>query len=101
MSTQYLTVSIYEKRYIDSGIVIEFEELLKDAVENEKNVALNLSDLTFISSAGLRVIMGLGKVLNAKEGKVYLCNVPPHIKKIFEIAGFTAIFTFLNDVSEI
>lgn len=94
-------VEVQVAGHIDSGIVAEFEELLKGAVGEEKNVVLNLAELTFISSAGLRIILGLGKVLNIKGGKVYLCHVPPQIMKVFEMTGMTTIFSFVNDAREI
>ena len=48
-------------------------------------VELNLAGLSFISSAGLRVLLGSRKTLGAKGAKCYITNAQPQVQKVFEI----------------
>ena len=48
-------------------------------------VEFNLAGLTFVSSAGLRVLLGSRKTLGAKGAKCYLTNAQPQVQKVFEI----------------
>ena len=51
-----------------------------------------LADLEYISSAGLRVLLKLQKVMN-KKGSMKLIHVGEVVKEVFEITGFTDILT--------
>ena len=50
------------------------------------------ADLEYISSAGLRVLLKLQKVMN-KKGSMKLIHVGEVVKEVFEITGFTDILT--------
>ena len=48
-------------------------------------------------SSGLRVLLMAGKKLKTTNGKLGLCSLQPHIKEVFDVAGFTMLFSmFLN-----
>ena len=49
-------------------------------------VVLDLSELEYVSSMGLRVIMLLQKAVAANRGKIVLSNLQPPVAKVFEIA---------------
>jgi len=65
----------------------EIDEIFSQGGFNE--IKLDLSKLTYISSAGLRVIVRL--IQNFKNTSII--NVPDDIYDIFEMVGFTRIFT--------
>ncbi len=50
-----------------------------------KNIIFDLGELTFISSAGLRVLLGARKVLAARGAQVHLINLQPQIEKVLDI----------------
>ena len=58
----------------------------------EKELVLDFADLEYISSAGLRVLLKLQKVMN-KKGSMKLIHVGEVVKEVFEITGFTDILT--------
>jgi anti-anti-sigma factor len=72
-----------------------FEKQLANLIEHgEKDLVIDLGELEYISSAGLRVILTTVKKLKEKEGRLYLCALQDTVKEIFEISGFsTAIPT--------
>ena len=60
---------------------------------NIKTLILDLEKLEYISSAGLRILLNLQKIME-KQGSMIIRNVKENIKKIFDITGFTDLFTF-------
>lgn len=60
--------------------------------EGEKHFILDFEHLEYISSAGLRVLLMAAKKTNGIGGKVALSCLKEHVKEVFDIAGFTAIF---------
>jgi anti-anti-sigma factor len=52
---------------------------------NTQTLILNLQNLNFISSAGLRVFAKARKTMTSKNGKLYFTNLTPQVKKVFDI----------------
>ena len=77
---------------IDGANAREFQEALQ-AVVDEHNVAmvLDMEDLTYISSAGLRVILLIARVLQRDNKSLSLCSLSGPVREIFEISGFDKI----------
>ncbi len=76
----------------------EFESILKDTIEKNPKIVLNLSNLDYISSIGLGVIIGYIEDAREKGGdiKIHLKDNSV-IKEIFEITGFPKIIKFYED----
>ena len=55
-------------------------------------VIFDLSELTYISSAGLRVLLFTAKKMKARGGEVALCSVGPVVQRVLDISGFTKVF---------
>jgi serine/threonine-protein kinase RsbW len=58
-----------------------------------KNVLLDMSGVTFMSSSGLRSLLLVRKELIAKDGQLRLCEMQPQVAEVFTITGFTQIFS--------
>ena len=52
---------------------------------NTQTLILNLQNLSFISSAGLRVFAKARRTMTSKKGKLYFTNLTPQVKKVFDI----------------
>lgn len=79
----------------------EFEKSLKELIEGgENNVLISLSSLEYISSAGLRSILTIAKLLKAKEGKILFSGLQGPVKDVFNISGFGAIFKIYETEAE-
>ena len=50
-----------------------------------KTLILDLTDLSFISSAGLRVFAKTQKSMNQRDGRVLFVNLQPQVRKVFNI----------------
>jgi anti-anti-sigma factor len=59
--------------------------------EDCHRILFNLDDLEYLSSGGLRVILGVAKQLKRKEGKLVLCSCTQYVREIFEVSGFESL----------
>ena len=64
-------------------------------------IIVDLADLEYISSAGLRVLLAALKRLKQSGGELRLASLQPEIRKVFEIAGFHRLFPLYPGVAEV
>ena len=85
---------------IDSNNAAQFEKEIMDAVANTSvdEITLDASELEYISSAGLRVLMKLRKIANKA---VPVVNVSPDVYEIFEVTGFTDLLDVKKRLREV
>lgn len=81
-----------------------FKEALMPHVEGcgagSNQLLLDLSDLEYISSAGLRVLMIAAKEARTRQGHLLAVSLQPVVFEIFEISRFNLIFEIFNSVRE-
>ena len=70
----------------------QLEEALKEVPAETEELVLDLKDLEYVSSAGLRVFLNAQKMM-ADKGKMILCNVNEEIMEVLDMTGFTQILT--------
>jgi anti-sigma B factor antagonist len=89
------------KGRIDSYTAPTLSERLSDiTAQNRFKIILDLSDVVFVSSAGLRVLIDIQKTCKKlNQGEVLLVNIPARVYETLELAGFAPLFKFYNDVS--
>ena len=75
---------------LDTTTAPELESALE--LDGIKSLVLDFSNLEYISSAGLRVILAAQKKMSA-QGEMVVRNVNETIKEVFEITGFIDILT--------
>jgi anti-anti-sigma factor len=105
-------MDIYEERK-DGLLVLGLEgrldatnsKMLEDKVlavidEGEKQLVIDLSQLDYVSSAGLRVFLLASKRLHPAGGKLVLCSLQDPVKEVFEIVGFFSILSILDSRDE-
>ena len=85
-----LTVSLEGR--LDTTTAPQFEEELKSSIDGITDLNLDLKDLAYISSAGLRVLLSAQKIMN-KQGNMVVKNVSDEVNEIFEVTGFADILT--------
>ena len=66
----------------------ELEKAMKDEVAKKKNIIFDLKDLTYISSAGLRVLLATEKENKLNEKNTTIINVNSDVMDIFVVTGF-------------
>lgn len=83
-----LTVVI--KGRLDTTTAPSLERELKSALNGVAELTFDLSDLVYVSSAGLRVLLSAQKVMN-KQGKMVIKHANTDIMDVFEVTGFVDI----------
>ncbi|MDR2119105.1 MAG: STAS domain-containing protein [Tannerellaceae bacterium] len=86
---------------LDTLTAVEFEKEVRKALQHEqKHLVLNGKDLTYISSAGLRLLLTLQKGMRNKGGTLRLIHIRQEIMEIFHITGFSSILTIEETTEE-
>lgn len=75
---------------LDTTTAPELDQELKSALLGVTTLTLDVKDLAYISSAGLRVLLSAQKIMN-KQGKMTIRNVNETVMEIFEVTGFSDI----------
>ena len=75
---------------LDTVTSPQLEAELRSSVNGITELVFDFSNLDYISSAGLRVLLTAQKVMN-KQGEMKIKNVKPEIMDIFEVTGFIDI----------
>jgi anti-sigma B factor antagonist len=77
---------------LDTTTAPQLEAEFKDSLTWVTKLVLDFENLEYLSSAGLRVILGAQKTMN-KQGEMIIKNVNETINEIFEVTGFIDILT--------
>ncbi len=77
---------------LDTVTAPELEKALKESLEGVSKLTLDFEGLDYISSAGLRVLLSVQKLMS-KQGSMKLRRVGETIMEIFEVTGFSDILT--------
>ena len=77
---------------LDTTTAPEFEDELVASLDGVKKLVLDFKDVAYISSAGLRVILKVQKLMSA-NGAMKITGVNSMVMEVFEITGFADILT--------
>ena len=77
---------------VDGTNASEFQDSLRDAIgDDDKAVVLDFEGLTYISSAGLRVLLLAAKDMRTANVKFVVCSLSQSVRDVFSISGFDQI----------
>ena len=77
---------------VDGANAREFEDALEAAIsEDDRAVVMDFEALSYISSAGLRVILLTARTLRERDREFVVCSLSDPIREVFEISGFDKI----------
>ena len=79
---------------LDANSAPEAEEIFREIMERFDRVVLNLQNLEYISSAGLRTIKIIHMGMKRKDGELVLINVQKMVMEVFEMVGFAGLLKF-------
>ena len=84
---------------LDTETSADFELAAHDlTAAGERRFVVDLAGISYVSSAGLRVLLALAKQLQAGGGALRLCGLAPSVRQVFDLSGFSKLFTIANDV---
>ena len=75
---------------LDTITAPQLEKTINDDLGDTKNLVLNIGGVEYISSAGLRVLLGAQKKMQ-KLGSMTLIKVRKEVMEVFEMTGFADI----------
>lgn len=89
-----LTVKLLVQGFLDAHTVSHFEEKLNQLLEEGfLKIVLDFSELDYISSAGIGALMNYTKQLRDKQGDLVIFQPTDKVFKIFDLLGFSMIFS--------
>ena len=87
-------LSVLVSGRIDGINVAEFEETVRAAIEDsDQAVVMDLEQLSYISSPGLRVLLLIAKDLMGRDAGFAVCAMSDQMRKVFETAGFDKVIS--------
>ena len=107
-----LTVTVKEQRVgvfvispvgsIDSdtySILEDRADLILESLPSE--IVFDMKSVDYMSSAGIRVILKVGKAQKKNEGKIILVHLQPQVKKVFDIIKALPTMTVFTSIEEL
>ena len=86
---------------LDSVGTRMIEEQFAQAISNHsKSIIVSLSDVQFISSAGMAMLLVKGKALRQEGSKMYLAGANERVSEVLSLAGFQDLFTMYPSLDE-
>lgn len=69
----------------------ELDKELKPYVDGSKTLVLECSEMNYISSSGLRVVLAAHKLTTSAGGRFVIRNLNREVRSVFEITGLTSV----------
>lgn len=89
------------KGRLDSSSTPELEQRVTICLDQgSKHLILDFSELDYINSAGLRVLVMSYQRLMPLGGKIMVCGARDYISEIFDISGYNQIFHMYADLDQ-
>ena len=93
------TMVVSVKGRMDASTAPDFEKNMEEWIDGGQHAfAVDLSELDYISSAGLRAILSIAKKLKASNGNLLIVSLKGSVKEVFEISGFSSIIPIYDSV---
>jgi anti-sigma B factor antagonist len=80
------------KGSINTQTAPDFEKEVNKDIENVTKLIIDLKEVDYVSSAGLRVLLTLENLME-ENGEMKVINVSPNVKEVFDMTGFSSILT--------
>lgn len=77
---------------LDTTTAPQLEAEVKNELDGVEELALDFTELAYVSSAGLRVLLSAQKIMN-RQGSMVIRNVNEDVMDVFDVTGFIDILT--------
>lgn len=82
---------------IDGKVSGELQDIILPLIQKNGCILLNMSEVVYLSSAGLRLLLAVYRRVMQQQAKIALLNVVENVKEVIEITGFISYFTLFED----
>lgn len=84
---------------IEASTAPQLQDIVLDTAHTNQKLLLDLSDVDYMSSAGLRVMLLLHREIQQNEGRVILVGMQDRIRDAMAMTGFLKHFAIAPDIS--
>lgn len=89
------------KGRLDAASSPQLEKKINSIIDGGHfKMVLNFSDVEYLSSAGMRLLLAISKKLQNLEGKVVACSLHDEVMDVIKMAGFNQVIEFYPDEAE-
>lgn len=88
-------LTVYLKDRLDTNTAPVIQQAIEAQLDGIMCLKIDMGELNYISSAGLRAILYLFQKMEDRNGEMQLCRVNSIIRDVFDITGLTDVFTFV------
>jgi anti-sigma B factor antagonist len=86
---------------LDATTAKTFEDRILGVINSgTQRLVVDLSQLDYVSSSGLRVFILAAKRLQTVGGKIVLCSMKDQVRQVFDLAGFSSILSIYGSRDE-
>lgn len=85
---------------LDANGAADFDERLASAPSEAQTVILDMSELEYLSSAGIRSLLQLHKDLTARSASMLLMGLTPFVRQVVELSGLTRTFNVVDGIDD-
>ena len=89
-----LTISLSGR--LDAVIALELDKDLNASLNGVDDLTIDLADLEYISSAGLRMLLKTQKRMD-KQGAMRIKNIRENVREVLDMTGFSTHLTIADD----
>jgi len=75
------------------------QPFLDECRDGRGGIVLDMKELEYISSVGLRVLMMASRQAKTQHGRIVVAGLTPLVKEVFEISRFNLVFDLFDDVA--
>ena len=88
-----LTLAVFGR--LETATAPQLDAEVKAIAPEVKNLRIEMAEMEYVSSAGLRVLLSAQKTMNARQGRMELAGVNDSVKHVLDITGFSPVLTFV------
>jgi anti-anti-sigma factor len=86
---------------LDASTVSVLERALLRAFSlGARAIVVDMGEVTYISSSGLRVLLTARRQARERGGDILLCALSPNVRDVLDMVGFTALFSIYNTLDD-
>ena len=86
---------------VDSAAAPDLEKTLQGLIDDRRNqIVVELAEVEYMSSAGLRALVSALKASKKGGGEVVIARPSPRVREVIDLAGLTPVFTMYDDTLE-
>ena len=76
---------------LDTTTAPDLEKEVKESLDGVSDLTMDMKKLSYISSAGLRVLLSTHKMMAGRKGSLVITGTNEVVNEIFEVTGFSDI----------